>query len=117
MTSSETTPQKDHWVRAIGYGLLAEVATILTIVAVVLFYRYVFARGLGEDVYVAFGQRVGALLGIIGGTIYVFLFARALMRLPPFSLSLTYTLHTHLVKNKDTNKIRRGAAAFDVHYF
>ena len=80
MTSSETTPQKDHWVRAIGYGLLAEVATILTIVAVVLLYRYVFARGLGDDDYVAFGQRVGALLGIIGGTIYVFLFARALMR-------------------------------------
>ena len=81
MTNPQNAPQNDRWLRAVGYGLMAEIATILTIVAVVLAYRYVFARNLSNDDYVAFAQRAGAILGVIGGTLYVFLFARRLMRL------------------------------------
>jgi len=80
MTAPEIPPPKDRWLRAIGYGLLAEVATIFTIVAVVLIYRYAIARGLTDDQYVAFAQRTGAILGVIGGTLYVYLFAHLLMR-------------------------------------
>lgn len=87
--TNPNAPQNDRWLRAIGYGLLAEIATILTIVAVVLAYRYVFARNLSNDDYVAFAQRAGAILGVIGGTLYVFLFSRWLMRL----LSARFVAH------------------------
>ncbi|HEY3133565.1 MAG TPA: hypothetical protein VGJ47_02950 [Gemmatimonadaceae bacterium] len=80
MTTPDVAPQKDRWARAIGYGLLAEIATIFTIVAVVLIYRYVFARTQSEADYVAFAERVGAILGVVGGALYVFLFAHRLMR-------------------------------------
>lgn len=76
----QNAPQNDRWLRAVGYGLLAEIATIFTIVAVVLVYRYLIARNLSDDDYVAFAQRAGAILGVIGGTLYVYLFARRLMR-------------------------------------
>jgi hypothetical protein len=81
MATSHIPPQKDRWLRAFGYGLLAEIATIFTIVAVVLVYRYVINRDVSEADYVAFSQRVGAWLGVIGGTIYVYFFAHRLMRL------------------------------------
>ena len=80
MTSSENPPRIDHWLRAVGYGLLAEVSTIVTIIAIAMLYRYVFARGLTEPAYAAFNDRVGAIVGIVGGTLYTFLFARRLMR-------------------------------------
>ena len=67
----------DHWLRAFFYGLLAEIATIVTIIAIVLLYRYVLAKGLTDAEYAAFGARVGGMVGIIGGTLYTFLFARA----------------------------------------
>jgi|SRR5437868_5800240 len=89
MTTPQTPPPKDRWLRAIGYGLLAEIATILTIVAIVLAYRYLIARDLSDADYVAFAQRVGAIAGVIGGTLYVFLFARRLMRL----LSARFVAH------------------------
>ena len=79
MTTPDITAPKDRWLRAIGYGLLAEIATILTIVAIVLLYKYAFARGLSDSDYIAFAERVGALLGVIGGTLYVYLFAYLLM--------------------------------------
>jgi hypothetical protein len=81
MTTPEIAPQKDRWLRAIGYGLLAEIATIFTIVAVVLLYRSVFKRDVSDAEYVAFGQQAGAILGIVGGTVYVYVFAHRLMRL------------------------------------
>src|SRR5216117_2819873 len=81
MTTPEIAPQRDRWLRAIGYGLLAEIATIFTIVAVVLLYRYVVARDLSDADYVAFAERVGAWLGVIGGTLYVYFFAHRLTRL------------------------------------
>ena len=80
MTSTETPARGDRWHLAIGYGLLAEVATILTIVLVVVLYKYVIARGLPESDYTSFGERAGALIGILGGTLYTFAFARRLMR-------------------------------------
>src|SRR6266478_1654668 len=45
-----------------------------------MLYRYVFARGLTEPAYTAFNERTGAIVGIVGGTLYTFLFARRLMR-------------------------------------
>jgi len=80
MTAPEITAPRDRWLRAIGYGLLAEIATIFTIVAVVLLYRYVFARSASEEAFNAFAGQAGALLGVIGGTLYVYLFAHLLMR-------------------------------------
>lgn len=68
------------WLRAVGYGLLAEIATILTIVVIVMAYRYVVASGLSDAEYAAFGQRVGGIVGIVGGTLYTYLFARLLMQ-------------------------------------
>jgi hypothetical protein len=70
----------DRWPRAIGYGLLAEVATIVTIIVIALTYRYAFARGISDSDYADFAMRTGEVVGILGGTIYTFLFARLLMR-------------------------------------
>jgi hypothetical protein len=78
-SQQNSPPRKDRWLRAVGYGLLAEIATIITIVAVVLAYKYLFARGLPEADYTAFGGRVGAIVGPVGGTLYTFVLARRLM--------------------------------------
>jgi len=80
LTSTENPARGDRWLRAVGYGLLAEISTIVTIIAIAMLYRYVFARGLTEPGYAAFNDRVGAIVGIVGGTIYTFLFARRLTR-------------------------------------
>jgi len=80
LTSPESPARGDRWLRAIGYGLLAEIATIITIVAIVMLYRYAIARGLSDSDYAAFGERVGAVVGIVGGTLYTFIFAQRLMR-------------------------------------
>jgi hypothetical protein len=79
MTSPEIPARRGRWLRAVGYGLLAEIATIITIVLVVLLYQYVFVRGLTKADYTAFGERTGAIVGPFGGTLYVFVFARRLM--------------------------------------
>jgi hypothetical protein len=80
LTPPTVEARRHHWLRAIGYGLLAELATIATIVVIVLLYRYVLSKGLSDSDYAAFGDRVGGIVGIVGGTLYTFLFARALMR-------------------------------------
>jgi hypothetical protein len=89
MTHPSTPLQQDfparrgRWLRAIAYGLLAEIATILTIVVIVLTHRYLVARGLSEAGYTTFGEHVGATVGPVGGTIFTFVFARRLMpRIP-----------------------------------
>jgi hypothetical protein len=86
MTQPSATPplqnspvRRDRWLRAAAYGLLAEIATIITIVLVVSLYQYLLARGLTKADYTLFGQRVGWIIGPIGGTLYVFVFARRLM--------------------------------------
>lgn len=43
-------------------------------------YRYVVARGLSDADYAAFAVRTGEIVGIIGGTLYTFLFARLLTK-------------------------------------
>lgn len=79
MTSPGSAARSNHWLRAIGYGLLAEISTIVTIIVVTVLYRYVFARGLTAAEYALFNSRVGAVVGIVGGTLYTFLFAQRLM--------------------------------------
>jgi hypothetical protein len=59
--------------------LLAEVTTIITIIAVVMAYKYLFARGLSEPEYTAFGENAGGYIGVYGGAIYTYLSARRLM--------------------------------------
>jgi hypothetical protein len=76
-------PRRGRWLRAIAYGLLAEIATILTIVVIVVAYRYLFSRGLSEAAYTTFGEHVGATVGPVGGTIFTFLLARRLMPMIP----------------------------------
>ena len=78
--ATEVPARRGRWLRAVAYGLLAEVATIITIVVVVVVYRQVLAKGLSEAEYTAFGERAGGLLGLLAGTIFTFLFARLLMR-------------------------------------
>jgi len=90
----------------VGYGLLAEIATILTIVLIVLAYRYVFARGVSDADYAAFGARVGEIVGIIGGTIYTYLFARLLMR----RLSDRFVAHGVVVAVQQHNDFLKTAA-------
>ncbi|HEX2601279.1 MAG TPA: hypothetical protein VHL32_04125 [Gemmatimonadaceae bacterium] len=80
MTDSPAAARSDHWLRAIVYGLLAEVATIITIIVIVRIYRQVIAPGQADAVYAAFGERTGGIVGIIGGTVYTFLMARLLTR-------------------------------------
>jgi len=79
VTSTEIPAPRHRWLRAVGYGLLAEVATIITIILVVMAYKYVFARGLSDPEYEAFGQRAGGYVGLVGGAIYTYIFARRLM--------------------------------------
>lgn len=80
MTSPGIPARSDHWLRAISYGLLAEVSTVVTIIAVAMLYRYVFSRGLTSAEYNVFNASVGAVVGMVGGTLYTFLLAQRLMR-------------------------------------
>ena len=80
MTAPGNQARSDRWLRAIGYGLLAEVSTIVTIILVTVLYRYVFSRGLSDAQYAAFNDRVGEVVGVVGGTLFTYLFARRLMR-------------------------------------
>lgn len=89
MTTGSATVSRNRWPRAFFFGLLAEVATIVTIIAIVMVYRYGIASGQRDAVYAAFGERVGRIVGIVGGTLYTFLFARLLMR----RLSGRYVAH------------------------
>lgn len=79
MTSPNIPARRDRWLLAVGYGLLAEISTVLTIVLVVFAYKYVFGRGLSEADYTVFGERTGATIGTVGGALFTFLFARRLM--------------------------------------
>jgi putative flippase GtrA len=83
MTSPEIRPRKERWVLAFGYGLAAEIATIATIVVVVMFSKYVFLREWSEASLAPAFARIGAIMGFVGGTLFTFVFARRLMsRIP-----------------------------------
>jgi hypothetical protein len=78
MTSFEIPAQKERWLRAAGYGFLAELSTVLTIILIVQAYVRFFAPVTGAD-YAALGQRIGGVVGVVGGTLYTYIFARLLM--------------------------------------
>jgi len=80
VTTPTAAENRNRWLAAIGYGLLAEICTIITIIIVASVYRFGIARGLSAAAYDAFGQKAGGVIGIIGGTLFVYLFARILMR-------------------------------------
>jgi hypothetical protein len=42
-------------------------------------YRYVFRRGASDAEYAAFAAQTGAIVGVLGGAIYTYIFARLLM--------------------------------------
>lgn len=80
MTTAQPVQNDNRWLRAIGYGVLAEICTIITIVLVVTVYKYGIARGLSREAYDAFGQKTGGVIGIVGGTLFTYALARVLMR-------------------------------------
>jgi hypothetical protein len=80
LTGSQIPARKDRWLRAAGYGFLAEFATVLTIILIVQADVHFFARSLTDAEFTALGQRVGEIVGTVGGTLYTYLFARLLMR-------------------------------------
>ena len=81
MGASVTEPivRSTRWLRAIGYGFLAEAATIVTIIVTVVVYKTAIAPGLSDAEYAAYGERMGGILGVVAGTLFTYLFARALM--------------------------------------
>jgi len=79
MTSPAIPAKRDRWVLAIGYGLLAEIATIATIVAVMMLIKYASFQGMSDAEYAAIGTDVGGYIGVFGGAIYTYVFARRLM--------------------------------------
>ena len=89
MTAPSAATNRNRWLRAIGYGLPAEVCTVITIIIVVSIYKYGIARGLSDDAYNAFGQKTGGVIGIVGGTLFTYLFARLGMR----RLSANFVAH------------------------
>lgn len=89
MTSFEIPAEKERWLRAVGYGFLAELTTVLTIILIVQAYVHFFATGLTGADYAALGQRIGGVIGIIGGTLYTYIFARLAMS----GLATRFTAH------------------------
>lgn len=79
MASPGIPARRDHWLLAVGYGLLAEIATIVTIIAVVMLIKYANFQRLSAAEYASIGQNVGRYIGVFGGAIYTYIFARRLM--------------------------------------
>lgn len=79
MTTSQIPARKNRWLRAVGYGFLAEFATVITIILTVQSYVHIFGRDQTAAHYAAFGQEVGQNVGVVGGTIWTYLFAQRLM--------------------------------------
>jgi hypothetical protein len=79
VTSPTIRAKRYTWLLAIGYGLLAEIATIATIIAVVMLIRYASFQNLSEAEYASLAQRLGKYIGVYGGAIYTYIFARRLM--------------------------------------
>ena len=55
--------------------------TVLTVIAIVQSYAHFFTGGPSDPDYAAIGMRVGGIVGIVGGALYVYLFARLMMGL------------------------------------
>ena len=78
MTVPPTPTDRNRWLAALGYGLLAEVSTIVTIILITVTYRFLIARGLTDAAYDAFNQKTGGVVGVVGGTLFVYVFARVI---------------------------------------
>ena len=89
MTSFEIPARKSRWLRSVGYGFLAEFTTVLTIILIVQAYTHFVAPGLTGADYATLGQRVGGIVGTVGGTLYTYLFARLVM----LGLSTRFVVH------------------------
>jgi hypothetical protein len=74
------TDGRSHYFRAFAFGLLAELATIATIIIAVLGYRQFAGRNMSAADYAVFGQRAGELIGLTLGTVFVFLLAWPVVR-------------------------------------
>ncbi len=55
--------------------------TVLTIIVIVESYVHFFTHGSPDPDYAAIGMRLGGFVGIVGGTLYTYLFARLMMGL------------------------------------
>lgn len=64
-----------RWIRAFFFGLLAEFATIVTIILIVTVHS-VANGGPMMDTTSRFATVWGATIGIVGGAFYVYLFSR-----------------------------------------
>jgi hypothetical protein len=73
--------RSDRWLRAVGYGFLAEFMTVLTVIVIVESYVHFLMRNPSDPARVAIGVRLGGIVGIVGGTLYTYLFARLMMGL------------------------------------
>ncbi len=80
MSSPAAPTGRNRWLAALGYGLLAEVCTIVTIIFISLIYKFGVARGLSDAAYEAFNQKMGGFVGIVAGTLFTYLFARMVVR-------------------------------------
>lgn len=80
MTAPVAPRDRNRWLATLGYGLLAEVCTIITIILISLVYKFGIARGLTDAAYEAFNQKMGGVVGIVVGTLFVYLFARVITR-------------------------------------
>lgn len=69
-----------RWIRAFLFGLLAELATIASIIMAVVIYKNFVARGLTDAQYAVTSQRAGGIVGMTFGTIFVFLLAWPIVR-------------------------------------
>lgn len=79
MTSPTIRARRYTWLRTIGYGLLAEIATIATIIAVMMLIKYASFQNMSDAEYASLGERIGKYIGVYGGAIYTYIFARRLM--------------------------------------
>ena len=93
MTTPSAPADRNRWLAALGYGLLAEVCTIVTIIFISLIYKFGIARGLSDAAYEAFNEKLGGIVGIVGGTVFTYLFARMVVR----RISANFIAHGLLV--------------------
>ena len=93
MTTPSAPADRSRWLAALGYGLLAEVCTIVTIIFISLIYKFGIARGLSDAAYEAFNEKLGGIVGIVGGTVFTYLFARMVVR----RISANFIAHGLLV--------------------
>lgn len=79
MTPPNLPERRDRWLLAVGYGLLAELATVVTIVLAVTLLKYVVFRGSPATEETPLSGLAGFAIGVWGGALYTLIFARRLM--------------------------------------